>query len=40
MIKGVAMRLVVLMAALGLIGVALYGVWLGLLSVLWHTVGS
>jgi len=36
----VAARLVVLAACLGLIAVALYGIWLGVLAVLWRTAGS
>jgi len=40
MTVGVTVRVVVLTACLGVIAVALYGIWLGVLSILWHTVGS
>ena len=40
MTVSVTVRVVVLTACLSVIGVTLYGVWLGVLSILWHTVGS
>lgn len=35
-----AVRLMVLTVSLGAITIALYGIWVGILSVLWHTVGG
>lgn len=39
-VASVAGRLAVLAVCLGVIAVALYGIWVGVLAVLWRAVGS